>query len=140
MRILAVVCTLAVIVMFSQSCGSSKNLNMLSLLQGKSFNVESIAGKLLNAENFRNGLPNFNFGTDGKLTGNAGCNNFTGNFKMEGKKLNLNPGAMTRMACPGNDESEFLNALKQVTGLKQDGNKLKLLNGANELMSLVPKI
>ncbi len=140
MRILAVLFTLAATVMLTDSCGSSKNLNMINLLQGNSFNVESIAGKLLNAENFKNGLPNFNFGSDGKLTGNAGCNKFTGNFKVEGDKLNLNPGAMTRMACPGNDESDFLNALKQVTGLKQDGNKLKLLNGTNEVMSLVPKI
>jgi heat shock protein HslJ len=121
------------------SCSSSKNLNLTSLLQGKSFNVESIAGNLLNAENFKNGLPTFNFGSDGKLSGNAGCNNFNGNFKVDGSKLSMNPGAMTRMACPGSGESDFLNALKQVTGVKQVGSKLKLLNGANEIMSLVPK-
>lgn len=122
------------------ACSTAKKLNITDLLQGKSFNVESIAGKLLNAADYKNGLPSFNFGTEGKLSGNAGCNNFNGNFKVDGNTLNLNPGAMTRMACPGSGETDFLNAVKQVTGLKQEGGKLKLLNGATELMSLVPKL
>jgi heat shock protein HslJ len=133
---------LALATLFSgmNACSSAKKLNITDLLQGKSFNVESIAGKLLNVADYKNGLPSFNFGTEGKLSGNAGCNNFNGNFKVDGRSLSLNPGAMTRMACPGSGESDFLNALKQVTGLKQEGSKLKLLNGATEVMSLVPKL
>jgi heat shock protein HslJ len=123
-----------------QSCGSTKNLDMMSLLSGKSFNVESIMGKALNPADFMKGLPTFNFGNDGKMTGSSGCNNFMGNFKVDGKALSLDPGAMTRMACPGNGEGDFLNAVKQVNGLKAAGNKIKLLNGATEVMSLIPKL
>jgi len=123
-----------------QSCGSTKNLDIMSLLGGKSFNVESILGKALNASDFMKGLPSFNFGSDGKLTGSSGCNTFNGNFKVDGKTLSIDPGAMTRMACPGTGESDFLNAVKQVNGLKAVGNKIKLLNGANEVMSLIPKL
>ncbi len=112
----------------------------MSLLGGKSFNVESIMGKALNAGDFMKGLPSFNFGSDGKLTGSSGCNTFNGNFKVDGKALTVDPGAMTRMACPGSGESDFLSAVKQVNGVKAAGNKIKLLNGANEVMSLIPKL
>jgi heat shock protein HslJ len=132
--------SLAILFFGLNACSSAKKMNVTDLLLGKSFNVESIAGKVLNAADYKNGLPSFNFGTEGKLNGNTGCNNFNGNFKVDGGVLNLNPGAMTRMACPGSGEADFLNALKQVTGLKQEGSKLKLLNGATEIMSLIPKL
>ena len=64
---------------------------------------------------------------------------FTGNFKLEGTGITLDTGAMTRMACPGNGEADFLSAIKQVTNLKLNGNTLSLLNGANEVMGLIPK-
>ncbi len=112
----------------------------MSLLSGKAFNVESILGKALNAADFMKGMPSFNFGTDGKLTGSSGCNNFNGSFKVDGNALAIEPGAMTRMACPGNGESDFLNAVKQVNGMKTSGNKIKLLNGTTEVMSLIPKL
>lgn len=132
--------TLIVIGILFQSCSSTKNVDMMSLLGGKSFNVESIMGKAINAGDFMKGLPSFNFGSDGKLTGSSGCNTFNGSFKVDGKALGIDPGAMTRMACPGTGESDFLNAVKQVNGLKAAGNKIKLLNGANEVMSLIPKL
>ena len=50
----------------------------------------------MSGENYR-----LSFGEDGRLSGQAGCNRFSGPFTEEGRVLR--PGAIivTRMACPG---------------------------------------
>ena len=111
----------------------------MNTLTQNSWVVNSISGKKLDASASMKGLPSMNFSNDGKLTGSTGCNNFNGNFKLDGMGVKLNPGTMTRMACPGNGEADFLSAVQQVTNLKLNGNTLSLLNGTNEVMSLVPK-
>ena len=111
----------------------------MNTLTQNSWVVSSLLGKQPDPAAYVKGMPSINFGSDGKLTGSTGCNNFTGNFKLEGMGVKLDPGAMTKMACPGNGEADFLSALQQVTDLKMNGSTLSLLNGASEVMSLVPK-
>jgi|KBSMisStaDraftv2_1062788.scaffolds.fasta_scaffold1872284_1 heat shock protein HslJ len=130
---------LTILAMLTSSCGSTKNVNVINTLTQNSWVVNSLLGKQLDSSAYLKGLPSINFGADGKLTGSTGCNNFTGNFKLDGMGVNLDPGAMTKMACPGNGEADFLSALQQVTNLKLNGNTLSLLNGANEVLSLIPK-
>lgn len=118
------------------SCGSA---DLLTQLGGTEWNVTSLLGKSLKAEDIMKGLPSLNFSDNGKLFGSTGCNNFTGSFKLDGTELSLDPGAMTKMMCPDNTEQDFLNAINQVTNVKMDENKLNLLNGTNIVMSLEPK-
>lgn len=118
------------------SCSSA---DLLTELGGTEWNVTSLLGKSLNADEITKGLPSLTFSENGKLFGSTGCNNFTGSYKLEGTKLSLDLGAMTKMMCPDNTEQNFLNAINQVTNVKMDGNTLKLLNGANTVMSLIPK-
>ena len=119
------------------SCGPS---DLVSQLGGKEWNVTSILGKTLDANESMKGLPSVNFGENGKLFGSTGCNNFAGSFKLDGTSLTLDPGAITKMFCPESYEQDFLNAVKQVTNVKMDGSTLNLLNGANSVMTLVPKV
>ncbi len=118
---------------------SCSTADLLTELGGTEWNVTSLLGKTLNANDLSKGLPSLNFSDNGKLFGSTGCNNFTGSYKLDGTKLSLDPGAMTKMFCPGSTEQDFLNAINQVTNVKMDGNKLNLLNGTNTVMSLVPK-
>ena len=37
-----------------------------------------------------------NFGADGKLTGSAGCNNYTAGYQTDGSKISIGPAATTR--------------------------------------------
>jgi len=39
------------------------------------------------------------FGEDGKVSGNAGCNNFNGGYEVDGDKLTVGPLATTRKMC-----------------------------------------
>ena len=132
---LAVAC----VILFLTSCDSIKGLNPMSLLTGNTWELASLLGKNLDPSQFVKGLPSLNFEDAGKLAGFTGCNNFNGNFKLDGDKLNLDPGAMTRKACPGNGEADFLSALGKVKDLKIGKDKLTLLDGADELMTLIPK-
>lgn len=121
------------------SCSSISNLNPLSLLTGNNWVLSSILGGGLDASKFTSGLPFLNFMDGGKLAGFAGCNNFSGNFQIDGTSLNLDPGAMTKKACEGGGEDQFISLLSQAKNFKVAKDKLTLLDGAKELMSFIPQ-
>ena len=117
-------------------CSSSDSVTKLD---GKEWNVTSIMGKSLTAEDLTNGTPSLNFSDNGKLFGSTGCNTFAGSYKLSGTSLSLEPGSMTKMFCPESTEQDFLNAINKVTNVKIDGSTLNLFNGATNVMTLIPK-
>ncbi|AWW31444.1 META domain-containing protein [Echinicola strongylocentroti] len=119
------------------SCSSVSNLNPLQMLTGNNWVLSSLMGGGLDM--FSGGLPSLGFTDDGKLSGSTGCNSFSGGYELNGTDINLNPGAMTKKACPGNGENQFIDALKNVSNFKVGKDKLTLLDGASELMTLVPQ-
>jgi len=70
------------------------------------------------------------FGGEGRLSGNAGCNRFSGSYEIDGAMLRIGPGvAMTRMACPPaimDEEARLVRALEAVRGFSRDGITLDL--------------
>lgn len=131
--------SLGLLIIFFSGCSSTSSLNPLSLLTGNSWVLSSLMGSGLEMSKFSEGLPSLDFLEGGKLAGFAGCNNFSGGFSLEGTGIKLDPGAMTRKACPGGGEEEFISALSKVKNFKVGKEKLTLLDGATELMSFVPK-
>ncbi|PZX56721.1 META domain-containing protein [Algoriphagus chordae] len=121
------------------SCGSTKAINPMSLLTGNSWLLSSLKSNGLDMNQFVGGIPSLSFLDGGKLAGFSGCNNFSGNFSLEGTAIKLDPGAMTKKMCPGSGEQDFISALSEVGDLKIEKDKLTLLDGATELMSFVPK-
>lgn len=121
------------------SCASTKSMNPLSLLTENNWALSSLMGNGLDMNQFAGGIPSLDFLEDGKLSGFSGCNNFSGNFSLEGTGIKLDPGAMTKKMCPGTGEQDYISALGKVGDLKIGKDKLTLLNGATELMSFVPK-
>lgn len=67
------------------------------------------------------------FDAEGQMTGQSGCNRFSGRYEMDGEKLKvLSPLVGTRMACPGaamKQENEFLDILSSAeqVGVQDDG-------------------
>lgn len=49
------------------------------------------------------GDPFLQFAEDGSLSGNDGCNTFTGQWTRDGNEVDIELGAMTLMACEGVD-------------------------------------
>ena len=70
------------------------------------------------------------FQNNNTITGTTGCNRLTGNFLLEGRRLNIEQVATTRKACvPAlmDIESRFLQALREVTSVQPSTSKQLLL-------------
>jgi heat shock protein HslJ len=55
------------------------------------------------------------FSSDGKLTGNVGCNGFGGDYKMDGDTITFGPIVSTMMACENPIAEQEFAVLKTFT-------------------------
>jgi heat shock protein HslJ len=72
-----------------------------------------------------------NFGKDGNLTGNAGCNDYNGPYKTTGDTIKIGPLGATRKACADpagimDQEAQFMAALDSAATYEVEGTKLQL--------------
>lgn len=77
--------------------------------------------------------------SDGRVTGNGGCNTLAGRYVMEGAALRFSDLTTTLMACPGaamQQELALLNALRRTSGYRMDGESLELLVGQTPVVRL----
>ena len=82
-------------------------------LPGTSWVLQGISGAELGT-----GVPTINFGTDGTVSGSAGCNTYNGTYTLDGSSIKFGPLASTKMACPVADmavETAFLAGLAGAT-------------------------
>lgn len=78
---------------------------------------------------------------DGRAAGNASVNRFSTRYTLEGSKLTILPGALTRMAGPPElmaQEDAYMKALPKVDSYRIEGNRLELL-GAGEVLARFEK-
>lgn len=99
--------------------------------------LQELNGNSAISELFPENTPTLNFNETGTLSGFTGCNNFSGIYSLEDSDLKLDPGAMTRKACPEVKEDEFLQALGMVNSFELDQNKLLLKGPAGDLMTFI---
>jgi uncharacterized lipoprotein YbaY/heat shock protein HslJ len=67
-----------------------------------------------------------NFGDDGEMTGNAGCNDYFGAYETDGENISMGPFGTTRKACREPEgimqqEAEYLAALETAATYSVDG-------------------
>jgi heat shock protein HslJ len=77
-----------------------------------------------------------NFGQDGNLSGNGGCNQYNGPYKVDGDKITIGPLASTMMACEpavSDQEAQYLAALQTAATYRIEGNRLELRAANGEL-------
>ncbi len=73
------------------------------------------------------------FGDNGRVTGSAGCNSFTGTYAVSGADVTISDVAATRKMCVTPEkimeqEGAFLKALTMGTRARIDGSRLELRN------------
>jgi heat shock protein HslJ len=88
---------------------------------GKQAVIGVLAGTTLTAD----------FGKDGNLSGNAGCNTYSGAYKVNGDQITIGPLASTMMACSEpagvmEQEAQYLAALQSAATYQIEGNVLQL--------------
>ncbi|MBL7723107.1 MAG: META domain-containing protein [Chitinophagaceae bacterium] len=86
--------------------------------------------------------PNLNFDLQGRaVRGSTTCNRFSCQVKIEGEKMNFGDPAMTKVACPGDGEKVFLEALKTINSYSIiDSNFLLLRADSVEIMRFSRKM
>lgn len=72
--------------------------------------LEKINNVTLKASSFAKGLPLINIAlASNRVSGNDGCNSFSGAMEVQGSKIKFGPIISTKMACPGmNSQDDFL--------------------------------
>ena len=82
------------------------------------------------------------FGSDGKIGGKSGCNNYAVNYALTGTKLKVYPPMIgTRMMCPADvmaQEALFEKMLGEATGAAVLPNGKMLVTGPSGAMRFVP--
>ena len=103
--------------------------------------LEQINGQAIIADT----LPTLSFNEDQKVAGNASCNNFFGNYTVEGNKLSFGPLGSTQMFCAlpegsADQESAYLAALESATGYRSEDGKLLLVDASdNTVLVFAPQ-
>lgn len=88
--------------------------------------LASINGKLAN-EVYSENVPSMTINADGSVNGNAGCNNYRTNYKLDGDVISFGVVMSTKMACPDLEgETLFTAALTSPLKVTIVENKLKL--------------
>ncbi|MCE9677740.1 META domain-containing protein [Shewanella sp. AS1] len=75
------------------------------------------------------------FGEDGKLSGNNSCNQFIGQYQLDGNQLTLTPAGSTMKACVEalmDQEQRVMQALTTVTQASISKGKLRLKDADNK--------
>jgi heat shock protein HslJ len=85
-----------------------------------------------------------NFGTDGRLSGNSGCNTYNGGFEASGNTLKVGPLVSTMMACAAPEgvmeqEQQYLAALQNSATFEIAGDTLTIRD-ASGAMQVVAKV
>jgi heat shock protein HslJ len=81
------------------------------------------------------------FGTDGNLSGNSGCNTFSGAYKVTGDQITIGPLASTMMMCSEpegvmDQEGQYLAALQSAAKYQIEGNVLQLRTSDDALAAM----
>lgn len=85
------------------------------------------------------------FSADGNISGSAGCNNFTGSYRIFEKKLKISSVVATRRFCEHplgimEQEIQFLKALESVATFQIEGNLIGLRTAEDALAVLLVPI
>ncbi|HRP30690.1 MAG TPA: META domain-containing protein [Agriterribacter sp.] len=73
-----------------------------------------------------------------RFGGNTSCNSFSGQLSADDKHIHFTDHmALTKMFCPGDGETVFLETLKKVNGYSVENNKLTFFMGEVPMMRFV---
>jgi heat shock protein HslJ len=100
-----------------------------AVLGGTAWNLVEMGG----TADFARIVPTIAFGADGRVSGFAGCNRFSGTYDTDGPTLTVSRLATTKIACPrpaSAVEADYLAALDGVTTWAIDSEGRLTLDGA----------
>lgn len=83
------------------------------------------------------------FGDEGRASGSAGCNRYSGNYTVNGDKLTFGPMISTKMFCaqPGvmEQEAQFTTTLEKAASFKLNGDRLEMIAANGDVVIVLAK-
>jgi heat shock protein HslJ len=83
--------------------------------------------------------PTIRFGSEGRISGNTGCNSAGAAYSVEGDALTIQPMMMTRRAClnpQGNElERAYVSAMERTRRFRISNDELELLDGTDRVLA-----
>jgi len=82
------------------------------------------------------------FAADGTLSGNNSCNEFFGQYQLEGSRLTLSPAGHTMKACVDalmHQEQRVMQAMEQITLAQESKGKLVLKDDNGKIQLVLSK-
>ncbi len=107
------------------------------MLTANEWELTHMMGEDITSDVFTEKLPMISFTDGGEFAAYTGCNNLRGTYNAEGNSITLNPGPMTRKACPGDGEQRVLNALTSVSSFSFSNEELLLMDGSLVLLRYI---
>jgi len=134
----------ALLILMVVSCKNQMSLNsILDSINDQKWQVTALNSQSLDADTYNQfkGLPELTFIEKGVIKGHSGCNGLRANYKTTGDgKIEIRPGAMTKMFCQGVDEKGFLESIRNTESLKMDKEELLLVDSAGTEKMRLKKI
>jgi heat shock protein HslJ len=130
------------IIMVIASCSSAKVVSAgpsagSEMLYKSKWYLSEVQGDPVNAGDGNYAHLLFSPGQPNKVTGSTGCNRLNGSFDLSGANfIKFSPLATTRMACPGNTEAKFVEALSKANNWSIANEQLLLSDGKMLLAKL----
>ena len=132
------------ILLFSFGCKSAKNTEggkkaqvqqKMTIDKTTKWILTSYNGQKPQEAGFKERIPFLRIDKEkGSISGNSGCNSFSGSVEIDENKLKVGMLAATKAYCMGVPEHEFFNFLNDADNYKIKGNKLQILKGDKVLM------
>jgi heat shock protein HslJ len=81
-----------------------------------------------------------NFGEDGQLTGNSGCNSYFAEYEADGDNISIGTSGATEMACIEPEgvmeqEQQYLAALETAAAYKTEGLNMEMRTSEGSLVA-----
>ena len=111
-------------------------------LQHHRWILESINGNKIEAEKLDNKIPEIDFGEQMTVTGNTGCNKFSGQATLQGDQFIIDPMKSTMMFCtpPQNDlEQKLIQVLSNKPKITIDDKKNLILEAGDTRLGYLLK-
>ena len=116
------------------SCKNKKEVQAENKIPGGTWMVETMHGDTINDIDYMRGSPSIIFNDSSSFSGTTGCNQYSARFKVLNSGVEIEMGPMTKMACPGKEESIFVEALNSTNKVKIQGDIMHFYRNDEELL------
>jgi heat shock protein HslJ len=83
--------------------------------------------------------PTIRFGSDGRVSGNTGCNGAGGGYELNEQRLTIGPLTVTRRACAAREGNElehaYIRAVEATRQFRIAGGELELLDASGAVVA-----